>query len=116
MCIVFKKELDELLDALTYFVYFNEGISDEVEYKDQMKDYLARLKEANKLSVCGCEGVFEIKKENELVLVFIQITGLMYKFIIDKFPRYEKSSFSEAIPNYDEITENNGDDYELTIN
>jgi hypothetical protein len=104
MCIIFKEDLERILDVLVIFV--NENKLDILDKKDELKDYLSGLRDTKKIEACGCDGVFDIKTENTSVFVYMEILGIIYKFIIDDNPKYVLSSFSEVIPNYDDIIEN----------
>lgn len=109
MCIEFEpeKRRANVLQILTEFVRNNNRL-------DELKDYLADLKEKGVINWCGCEGLFEVREVNGEVLVFMQGINCVEKYVINDAPYFELSSFSEAIPNYDEFI-NNDDDYELGL-
>jgi len=96
MCLVLKEDLDKMLSVLTEYVEKHEYRID----KDNLKDYLSDLKDTKKINYCGCDGIFEMRVENDVFTIFIEIAGRIYCFIIDENPKYVESCHSEAIPDY----------------
>ena len=105
MCVVFKEDFEKILNVLV--LYLKDKDFDVVENKDELKDYLADLKESKEIIACGCKGMFELKNEGDTIVVYMEILNNMYKFVVGDEPSYKFVTYAEAIPNYDEITENN---------
>ena len=102
MCAIFEKDLEKILQVL--ITYVSKNRFNIVE--DDLKDYLADLKDANEIIACGCDGFFEVKTEEKSVIVNMEILSGIRQFIIDDNPRYQFKTFSEVIPNYDDLIEN----------
>lgn len=100
MCLILKEDLEKMLSVVNDFIKNNDVANSD------LKDHLADLKDAKKLDYCGCDGLFEIKENANETLVFMQLAGTLYKFVINENSYYEKAAFSEALDNYDEIVEN----------
>ena len=102
MCIIMKDDLDKMFVAVKDYVTNYNGES----LVDDLKDHLADLKEQEKLSYCGCDGLFVIKKIDEATVVFIELVSRIYKFIIDGDKSIcTGSCHSEACPELYEIPE-----------
>ena len=101
MCMVFKEELDVILLAINQYVKANNIHNPTLS--NHLKDYLAELKDLSLISHCGCDGLFELKIVDSVVLVYIEIGGKIIKFVINNSPYHELSCHSEASDKYDDF-------------
>ncbi len=102
MCMDFgaDERRSSVLKTLTEF-FVNNGELDD------LKDYLADLKDKGTIKWCGCDGLFETRmSKSGDILVFMEGINCVEKYVINDKPYFELSTFAEAIPNYGEITEN----------
>lgn len=104
MCFVFESDIDDMLLAITQYVKANHITNPSLS--DNLKDYLAELKDLKLINYCGCDGLYQLKLIDNYVIVYIEIVGNIIKFVINDEPYHEKSSHSEALDNYDDIEEN----------
>jgi hypothetical protein len=102
MCYVAESDIKEILNVISRYVKAN-GV-------DGLQDYLADMKDQNKINYCGCDGLFETKIEGGDTMIYMEIFNKVYKFVVNENPAYSITSHAEAIGDgYDDFLEINGE-------
>jgi|ERR1044072_3519525 hypothetical protein len=96
MCFVPQSDIDKILNVINNYVVAN-GV-------EGLKDYLADMKDQNKISYCGCEGFFLTREIENRILVFMEIFNKVYKFETGENPSVSITSHSEVLgDSYDDF-------------
>lgn len=100
MCFVSESDIKVILNVISDFVK-SSGVKD-------LKDYLADMKNQNKINYCGCEGMFLTREVEGRTLVFMEIFNKVYKFDIGDNPSVSITTHSEVLgDSYDDFIEIN---------
>lgn len=96
MCFVPKEDFDNILRVMNDYVKAN-GV-------EGLKDYLADMKDQNKINYCGCQGLFLTREVEGRTLVFMEIFNKVYKFETGDNPSVSITSHSEVLgDSYDDF-------------
>lgn len=102
MCAIFEEDYIRIGEAIHHFIITAKA-SEIKDVEGELKDYLSDLKDAGKISHCGCGSrAFKVEKEGDSYLVFMEIFRCIIKYIItnEGFTR-TNGSWSDVIDNYD---------------
>jgi len=82
MCVIFRNDLIDIAS----FMYGIIDQSNELpidKLTEHIKDKLADAKESGKIGYCGCDGLFQIKKEGSIYVIHMEILNNIKEFELD---------------------------------